>query len=306
MNPPGDPAGLARLRARLARAAREFFDERGVLEVHTPLITDAGVTDVHIDSVAVAGDRFLRTSPEYAHKRLLAAGVGDLYELGPVFRGGERGRVHRCEFTLLEWYRVDRDWQSLAGETVELIDALAPAPGRTVEFVRWNDLVRRETGLDYARADDATMARACAEAPAGLDEPEQLDWLFATRVQPRLRADAITVVHHFPAVQAALARRDPDDPAWAERFDVFAGTLELANGYRELTDAREQRARFESDNRRRVALGRRPMPIDEPLLAALDAGLPECAGVALGFDRLVMLAAGADELGAVRLLDAPS
>jgi lysyl-tRNA synthetase class 2 len=296
-------ADRLRLRAALLSQARAFFAERGVTEVQTPLVTTAGVTDVHIDSVRLDDGRFLRTSPEYAHKRLLADGAGDLFELGPVFRAGEHGRVHRTEFTLLEWYRVGWDWAALARETVALVDALAPAPGRAVEFVRWSELVERETGLDYAQADDGALAEACADAPAGLDEPEQLDWLFATRVQPRLPADTVTVVHHFPSIQAALARRDPDEPRWAERFEVFAGGLELANGYRELTDPAEQRARFESDNRRRVSMGREPMPIDSALLDALASGLPECAGVALGFDRLAMLAAGADELGAVRVLD---
>lgn len=294
---------LIGLRARMARSAREFFFDRDVAEVHTPLITATGVTDVHIECVELAEGGYLRSSPEYAHKRLLAAGLGDLYELGPVFRAGEKGLVHRPEFTLLEWYRLGWEWQALAHETVTLIETLAPANGRAIEFVRWADLVERETGLNYAEADVAGLAAATLDAPAGLDEPERLDWLFATRVQPALPADVITVVHHYPAIQAALARRDPGDPAWAERFEVFVGGLELANGYRELTDADEQRARFESDNRRRAALGLRKMPIDERLLDALASGLPECSGVALGFDRLVLLAAGADDLGETRLLD---
>jgi lysyl-tRNA synthetase class 2 len=299
----GDRAAAVRLRSDLIAGVREFFRARGVMEVQTPLVTASGVTDVHIDSTPLADGGYLRTSPEYAHKRLLAAGAGDLYELGAVFRRGERGRHHRPEFTLLEWYRLGWGWRELADETVALIESLMPDRRWTVSYIRWNDLVARHTGTDYARDGLPGVRAAAADAPHDLDEPELLDWLFASRVQPALPTDAITVVHHYPAIQAALARRVPGDPAWAERFEVFAGPVELANGYRELTDAGEQRARFEADNRRRAALGRPRMPVDENLLAALAAGLPECAGVAVGFDRLAMIAAGVDELAGIELFD---
>ena len=291
-----------RLRARLARGIREFFQRRGVSEALTPATTPSGVTDVHIESVALADGGYLRTSPEYAHKRLLAAGAGDLYELGPVFRAGEHGRRHRTEFTLLEWYRVGWSWARLAEEAVELVEALTPEHRWRRRIVPWREVMNEALDSDPTGASADELRRSASDAPAGLDKPELFDWLFATRVQPALPRDQLTVVHDYPACQAALARLRPDAPEWAERFELFAGTLELANGYRELTDAEAQRQRFESDNRRRRALGREPMPIDEGLIEALAAGLPECSGVALGFDRLAMVAAGTGDIGDVSML----
>ena len=279
---------VAALRARAAESIRQFFAERDVIEVHTPLITASGVTDVHIESLGLSDGRYLRTSPEYAHKRLLAAGVGDLYELGPVFRAGESGRNHRVEFWLLEWYRVGWRWTELASEAVELVQRVLPDRYRRVEFLTWHQAVQRATGFEVDPEDSASVRDAAGDAPEGLGIPETLDWLFACRVQPALERDTLTVVHDYPACQAALARIKSDDPAWAERFELFAGTLELANGYHELTDPAEQRSRFEADNRRRLELGRPAMPIDAELLDALAAGLPDCCGIALGFERLLM------------------
>ncbi|MGK7295325.1 MAG: EF-P lysine aminoacylase EpmA [Candidatus Wenzhouxiangella sp. M2_3B_020] len=290
-----------RLRARLVRAIRQFFAQRGVEEALTPATTTCGVTDVHIESVALAPGGYLRTSPEYAHKRLLAAGAGDLYELGPVFRAGEHGRLHRTEFTLLEWYRVGWTWSRLADEVLDLVEMLTPGRRWHRRIVPWRDLMGEELGLDPAGACVDELRRLASDAPAGLERPELFDWLFATRVQPTLPLDQLTVVHDYPACQAALARLRPDAPEWAERFEVFAGTLELANGYRELTDATAQRQRFEADNRRRRELGRSSMPIDERLIDALQTGLPECSGVALGFDRLAMVAADTDDIGDVEM-----
>lgn len=294
-------AGRIQRRAAAARAVREFFAARGVREVHTPLITESGVTDVHIESVALADGRFLRTSPEFAHKRLLAAGAGDLYEFGPVFRAGERGRMHREQFWMIEWYRVGWSWRELADEAVALVETIASGRQWQTVLVAWRELVQSATGLAPETAFDRQLAKVADDAPQGLERPELLDWLFATRVQPRFPEDRITVVHDYPACQAALARLNPADPRFAERFEVFAGPVELANGYRELTDAGEQRRRFEADNRRRIALGRPPMPVDGSLLAALERGLPECAGIALGFERLLMVADAAESLDAVEI-----
>ncbi|GAB4179279.1 MAG: EF-P lysine aminoacylase EpmA [Wenzhouxiangellaceae bacterium] len=276
----------AGVRARI----REYFSDQGVLEVQTPVITRYGVTDVHLHSVALNDGRFLRTSPEYAHKRLLAAGIGDLYELGPVFRAGEHSRIHREEFTMLEWYRVDWHWRRLADEVVTIIRLTTGLDSDPVR-VSWRDLARQALGVDPLSEADALDA-LLDDAPPDLDLPERLDWLFAMRMQNALPTRGIAIVHDFPACQAALARLNPDDPATAERFEVFVNRVELANGYQELTDAVEQRRRFDEDNRRRSALGLNPMPVDETLLEAMARGLPECAGVALGVDRLVMLAAG--------------
>lgn len=283
-----------RLRAELSARIRAHFAARGILEVQTGLITRYGVTEVHLASLALDDGRYLRCSPEFAHKRLLASGLGDLYELGQVFRAGEHGRLHREEFTMLEWYRLGWDWQRLAGEVLELI-TLALGAARPVQWISWRQLALQSLGFDPLDNPGA-CALALAEAPAGMDRPEQLDWLFSLRIQPRLPADSVIVVHGFPACQAALARLDPDDPGVAQRFEVFVDRVELANGYQELTDPVEQHTRFEHDQQRRMRLGLPAMPIDATLLDALERGLPECAGVALGFDRLVMLAAGDDQL----------
>ena len=299
--PSGDFDAL-RARAGITRTVRDFFERRGVTEVTTPLLTASGVTDVHIESVATESPTgWLRTSPEYAHKRLLAAGFGDLYELGPVFRRGEAGRHHQPEFTLLEWYRVGWDWRQLAGEVVDLIDAcLPPCDGaRSVRWISWSDCFEEGLGLDALGTDDATLTQQADDAPAGLDRDALLDWLFATRIQPNFPPSGLTVVHDYPAAQAALARLRKDDPRFAERFEVFAGPLELANGYHELGDADEQRARFERDNQARAARGQPVMPVDEAILAALHAGLPDCSGVALGLDRLVMAALGRSSIDEV-------
>ncbi|MDT8449801.1 MAG: EF-P lysine aminoacylase EpmA [Wenzhouxiangellaceae bacterium] len=290
-----------RRRAAAARAVREFFAARGVTEVHTPPVTESGVTDVHIESVALADGRFLRTSPEFAHKRLLAAGAGDLYEFGPVFRAGERGGMHREQFWMIEWYRVGWSWRNLADEAVALVETIASGRKWRTVRIAWRELMQSAAGLALETASDRELAEVADDAPQGLDRPELLDWLFATRVQPHLPEDRITIVYDYPACQAALARLNPADPRFAERFEVFAGPVELANGYRELTDAEEQRRRFEADNRRRAALGRAPMPVDESLLAALERGLPECAGVALGFERLLMVANAAGSIDAVAI-----
>jgi len=275
-------------RAVAARRVREFFGSRGVTEVHSPVITPTGVTDVHLESVALRDGRFLRTSPEFAHKRLLAAGSGDLYELGPVFRAGEHGRFHREQFWLLEWYRVGWSWRKLAEEALALVGDLAPESIWKPRFISWVELMRETLNADPLDLDDGALAAHANDAPAGLDRSGLYDWLFTTRVQPTLPDRSVTIVFDYPACQAALARLRPGDPRWAERFELFVGSVEVGNGYRELTDPVEQRQRFEADNARRKALGLPRMPIDESLIHALEIGLPECSGIAIGFERLLM------------------
>jgi len=291
-------------RARLIRALRDFLDQRGLIEVQTPLITACGVTDIHIESLALAnGLGFLRTSPEYAHKRLLSEGVGDLYELGPVFRAEESGRMHRIEFTLLEWYRRDLDWQTLAQETLDLCQHAFEALGQDRRDEQWRDWSECYLELDLPDpliASDDDIRRVTTDLPQDCDRDMRLDWLFSTQIQSLFPDRSLTLVHGYPASQAALAKLNDGDPRKAQRFELFAGQIELANGYQELTDWREQRRRFDRDNQNRRRLERPEMPIDQAFIDALKIGLPECAGVALGVDRLAMVTFGQTDIAQVR------
>ena len=304
------------LRARLYALIRAFFAQRGVLEVETPMLSAAANTDPNIASFrtrfhghADAGPatRWLRTSPEFPLKRLLAAGLGDCYELGRVFRDGEAGGRHNPEFTLLEWYRVGWDARRLALEVAELVQAALASIAQTarVEVLTYAELFARALGVDAHGADVQTLRAALGGLrvhPEGLDRDDWLDLLLTHRIQPLLPAGLITVVHDYPASQCALARVRPGDPPVAARFEVYLGAFELANGYHELNDAAEQRRRFRADNARRRARGLPAMPRDENLLAALG-DLPDCSGVALGVDRLLMGMAGAAHIGEVLAFD---
>jgi lysyl-tRNA synthetase class 2 len=289
------------LRARLNALIRDFFAHRGVMEVETPILSAAGNTEPNIDgfSTTFAGpvtggarQRFLRTSPEYPLKRLLAAGVGDCYELGRVFRNGEAGRSHNPEFTLLEWYRTGFDHRRLALEAAQLVRAALALVDReaSVTATSYRDWFVSGAGIDPFVADEATLRAPLAEFridPEGLGRDDWLDLLVTHRLQPALPDGGITIVYDFPASQCSLARIRRGSPSVAERFELYLGQHELANGYHELNDPSEQRARFARDNARRLARGQPDMPLDENLLAALDT-LPDCAGVALGVDRLLM------------------
>jgi len=291
-------------RARLIRALRDFLDQRGLIEVQTPVITASGVTDVHIESLRLADDLgYLRTSPEYAHKRLLVEGIGDLYELGPVFRAEEAGRMHRVEFTLLEWYRRNGDWRTLAQELLDLCQFALVTVGRNRRTERWRDWSACFTEADLPdplAASNADIRSITSDLPADCDRDMRLDWLFSTRIQAHFPENALTLVHGYPASQAALAQLDSRDPRKAQRFELFAGPIELANGYQELTDWKEQLARFEGDKQKRRDLGRKEMPVDQLFIEALKIGLPACAGVALGVDRLAMVALQSSDIAQVR------
>jgi lysyl-tRNA synthetase class 2 len=300
------------LRAQLYAQIRAFFAARGVLEVETPILSEAGNTEPNIESFnttfaghvdAGSRERWLRTSPEYPLKRLLATGVGDCYELGRVFRNGEAGRRHNPEFTMLEWYRVDWDHRRLIGETCELVRAALQLVGRDTAILErsYRDWFRVELGIDPFSASLEELQRPLADVRIdveGLGRDDWLDLLITHRLQPAFPRDRISVVHDFPATQCALAKIRDEDPPVAERFEVYLGPYELANGYHELTDAREQRARFERDNQRRRARSQREVPIDERLLDALQR-MPTCAGVALGIERLLMCLANTDDIGDV-------
>lgn len=312
---PSASLAALKLRAELLARVRAFFAARGVLEVETPILSSAGATDPHLQSVrtdhvqtpAGIGTLFLHTSPEFPMKRLLAAGVGSIYQICHVFRGGESGRRHNPEFTLLEWYRLDFDHHALMAEVSELVTELLA--GRVtlaaVEKLPYGEAFERYAGIDAHRATGAQLAAVARER--GIDvEGLNLDDVDAWRdlllthlVEPRLGRGRLTFLYDYPASQAALARVRPGDPPLASRFELYLNGVELANGFHELLDAGEQRSRFERDNMERGRLGWPTTPVDERLLNALVHGLPPCAGVALGIDRLLMLAMGAHSLDEV-------
>lgn len=300
---------LARIRA--------FFAARNVMEVETPLLSAAAITDPHLASFATRysgpGSRYgqtlyLHTSPEFPMKRLLAAGSGCIYQIARVFRDGEAGRRHNPEFTLLEWYRIGFDHHQLMAEVVELAtvllnDRLALAQP---EWLSYREAFERHLGLNPHWATVAELT-ACAEQqgvpiPSGMptdDVDPWLDLLLTQRLEPHLGQGRLCFLYDYPASQAALARLRPGDPPVGERFELYLDGVELANGFHELGDAVEQRQRFAAENAARQVRGLPVMPVDENLLAALGAGLPDCAGVALGIDRLIMLATGKKVLAEV-------
>ncbi len=299
-----------RMRARLNRLIREFMQARGVLEVETPLLSAAGNSEPNIESIATGADegtrRWLRTSPEFAIKRLLAAGVPDCYELGRVMREGESGRRHNVEFTMLEWYRRGWDHHRLMDEVAELVQsALALVKQRVaVRESSYRQLYLDYLGIDPFEAEEAALRAPLALYaidPTGLERDDWLDLLMTHLIQPTLATDRILLVYDYPQSQCALARIDAGDGGVpvAERFELYLGPLEIANGYHELTDAEEQRARFRHERARRAHRGSGCPTQDERLLAALAHGLPACAGVALGVDRLLMALQGTQEIGDV-------
>jgi elongation factor P--(R)-beta-lysine ligase len=321
-SPPSPPGATAawqpsasiatlRLRAQLLEATRRFFAARGVLEVDVPALVHHTVTAPNLHSAQVqlpgwGAPLYLHTSPEYLMKRLLAAGSGDIYQIGHVFRGAEHSRQHNAEFTLIEWYRCDRSMQQLIDEVELLARTLLELPPQaSSERLRYAEAFQRELGCDPLSAPDAELQRLAlahgleARLIERCSRDELLDWFMGSTIGPRLGSQGLCFIHHYPASQASLARLDPQEARCALRFELYYHGVELANGFEELADPAEQRRRFELDQaeRRRA---RAPIPaIDEALLAALAAGLPPVSGVALGFDRLLMLRIGASDLSAV-------
>ncbi|MEQ5766917.1 EF-P lysine aminoacylase EpmA [Halomonas sp. H33-56] len=308
-----------RRRAVLMQRVRGFFVERGVLEVETPCLGHGGSTDVHLASlscqaVTSAGSEtlWLQTSPEFHMKRLLAVGSGPIFQIARSFRDGEVGRRHNIEFSMLEWYRPGWSLDALIEETQALIREVLPFNPGPTQKRRYRELFGEVLDIDPFDLDLASLRRLAGER-GGLDMAEAprdecLDLLMSLVIEPELGRDGIDVVLDYPASQAALARRhqDPRDGAWvASRFEVYLNGLELANGYDELTDVDEQRARFADDNRARREAGLAEVDVDERLLAALDAGMPEGSGVALGLDRLIQLALGKSRLEEVITFPTP-
>lgn len=296
-------------RARIYKAIRAFFSDREFLEVDTPVLSKSTNTDAQIASIRAFNQRealYLQTSPEFAMKRLLVAGSGSIYQICHAFREAETGRRHHPEFTLLEWYRVGYDYHALMDEVEVLIDTLSD---RTNSYrrVRYRDLLIEHTNVDITCIQLPELREKSGELVTSadtddLDFDQCLDLLLSMVVAPCLKG--YVFVYDYPISQAALAKASASNPAVAERFELFHDDLELANGFSELTDAKIQRSRFEKDNDSRAAKGLPRYPVDEHLLAALESGLPECAGVALGLDRLLMVLLGLDSIDqAISFLD---
>ena len=295
-------------RALLLRRLRDHFAAENILEVDTPALSQFAVSDVQIESLEVrstlsAAPLYLHTSPEFCMKRLLAAGYPDIYSICRVFRDGESGQCHQPEFTMIEWYRHDMTLSEIARDTT---DAIHAALGNRIEVAEVQTVEYLDAMTDICGLQPLTASIDELAAAAGADESlrrsvgdardDWLDLLVATRIAPTFARDRLTVLRHYPAGQAALARLCPLDERVADRFEVFFGELELANGYVELTDANEQARRTQNDQRERAARGHPLRPLDEELIAALQHGLPGCAGVAMGLERLHMIHDDTDDI----------
>ncbi|MBW3596366.1 MAG: EF-P lysine aminoacylase GenX [Planctomycetes bacterium] len=301
-----------RLRAELLRRVRRFFDERGFLEVETPLLSADTVIDRHLDPLAVTlpddarepgvGRRmWLQTSPEFAMKRLLAAGAEAIFQVAKAFRAAERGRLHNPEFTMIEWYRAGDSMEAgmkLLSELAETLLERGPA-----ERISYREAFQNRLGVDPHAAGAAELAALAKSrgiaTPQGWDIADRDAWLellLSEFVEPRLGSGRPAILYDYPAGQAALAVVREENPPVGERFELYVEGIELANGYHELLDAEELRRRNSRINRARQDDGKPPLPEESRLLAAMESGLPPCAGVAMGFDRVVMLAAGANSI----------
>lgn len=304
---PGATSETLKIRARLLQCMRAFFDLRNVLEVETPALSGTGTTELHLSSWQVTSPLktdpqfFLHTSPELAMKRLLAAGSGDIYQICKVFRQGEQGHHHNPEFTLLEWYRTGFDMQAMMDEVGALLSELLKNKiTAEPETLSYQQAFVKYAQCDPLNADTEQLKRVFTDYTRqdvqGIGDDDWLDLVMSQVVEPQLPRDRLVFMTHYPASQASLAKLNIDNPRMAERFEVFAGGLELANGFHELTDVKEQRQRIEQENKQRLENHLPIMEVDKRFLAALEHGLPDCSGVAIGFDRVVMLAAGVDDI----------
>ena len=289
-------------RSTLLRQVRQFFEDRDVLEVDTPILSQHGTTDPYIDSIKTSNG-ILQTSPEFAMKRLLCADIGSIYQITKAFRLGESGRWHNPEFTMLEWYRVGFNHLDLIQEVdAFLIATLGTEPAEVISYQQvFLDYVNLDpllcSDLELAQIiDDSQLLSGSAQA---LSRDDQLNLLFTHCIEPNIATRKPVVVVGFPASQSALARINQQDPNVADRFEVYFRGVELANGFYELADANEQQQRFEADIAERKRKNLPEIPMDRLLIDALSAGLPDCAGVALGIDRLLMLKMQAEHINDV-------
>lgn len=297
---PGASLAILQKRAELLARTRAFFAERRVLEVETPLLASSTVTDLAIESFQV-GQRYLQTSPEYAMKRLLAAGSGPVFQICKAFRQEQAGRLHNPEFTLLEWYRPGFDWRQLMDEIAELLETLLEVSD--IPRFSYASLFQQALDVDPHSLPSEELARLARMkidlGKAHFSDTDYLQMLMHHCIEPSL--PEFCFVYDYPAEQAALAVTEQDEEGRmvARRFELYGRGMELANAYQELTDAEEQRRRFKAENARRRQQGLVEKPLDEKLLAALASGMQDCAGVALGFDRLLMLACDCNSLDEV-------
>ncbi len=302
-------ASLETLKARadFLKSIRQFFEAREVLEVETPLLCATGALDPYLDVIPAYGG-YLQTSPEYAMKRLLAAGLGSMYQLCKAFRGDECGRLHNAEFTMLEWYRLGFDHHQLMDEMDDFLQAMIGSAKAL--RISYKELFQKHLNINPHTASLEKLKELAEnlnihlspEALKNLKRDDWLDLLMTHHLEPTLGFTAPLMVYDYPASQAALAKLrqdEPHEPPVGERFEVYIQGIELANGYHELTDSRVQGIRFQEDYERRAELGVSQMAIDTRLMQALESGLPACAGVALGIDRLFMLKMGCKSIGDV-------
>lgn len=292
-------------RAKCLFLVREFFKNRKVLEVDCPLLSASASVDAHIDLIQATcftkEIRFLHSSPEYGMKRLLSEGLGDIYQLSHVFRDGEKSPKHNPEFMMIEWYRIGFSLDDLIQETIELIQLfLGP---KKVTHLPYREAFKKYVGIDYVHATESELHSFLKSKGIATDETEKdplLDIILTTFIEPHLGQGELTVLKNYPSTQAALAKTQIlEDETYAMRFEIYCNSLELCNGYHELRDPDEQLFRLNEQNQKRKELGKPPLPIDENFLEALRLGLPDCSGVAVGFDRLMMLKLDKRDIGEV-------
>ena len=313
---PSASINTLKLRAQILAKIRHFFHSRDVFEVETPCLSSASVTDVHLKTFSTEfvgpGNAqglalFMQTSPEFAMKRLLAAGSGAIYQFAKAFRNEESGRHHNPEFTMLEWYRPGFDEFDLMSEIDELMQLILDC--EKAVFVSYQQVFIDILGLDPLNTTLSELKELAKQkgytdiAERETQQDTLLQLLFCMEIEPKIGIDAPCFVYHFPASQAALARLHPQDKRVAGRFELYYKGMELANGFNELTDEKEQATRFEEDNLQRAKMGLPQVEIDARFLAALNHGLPQCAGVALGIDRLIMIATGHSDIKEVISFD---
>ena len=286
-------------RAKVLNQVRHYFEQHNVLEVETPLLSASTVTDPYLEAFQFQ-DKYLQTSPEYAMKRLLASGIGDIYQITKAFRFDESGRYHNPEFSLLEWYRLNFSLDDMFNELDNLMRLTLDTTA--IDIYRYSELFEQYLEVDVHDVELSQLQRLVDQHCPGLTTNHRDDCLtslFATCIEPNIGQTNPCIVSHFPASQASLARVDELDIRVARRFELYYQGVELANGFHELDDPDEQAERFQEDNRKRAKSNKAVKPIDQRLLAALHSGLPNCIGVALGIDRLLMLKIQADQIGEV-------